>query len=93
MITRPYFSLRKSFTYTLLIAALAPLIFISQFVTNSIGETLFNQKEQQIQNAVSTIAKEIVVEFDRIQQSLNWLSRDRFNIQALDNILDRKSVV
>lgn len=32
-------------------------------------------------------AQEIVVEFDRIQQSLNWLSRDRFNIQALDNIL------
>lgn len=87
MITRPYFSLRKSFTYTLLIAALAPLIFIGQFVTSSIGETLFNQKEQQIQNAVSTIAQEIVVEFDRIQQSLNWLSRDRFNIQALDNIL------
>ncbi|WP_122032142.1 GGDEF domain-containing protein [Aliivibrio sp. EL58] len=87
MITRPYFSLRKSFTYTLLIASLAPLIFISQFVTSSIGETLFNQKEQQIQNAVSTISQEIVVEFDRIQQSLNWLSRDRFNIQALDNIL------
>ncbi|MGR6831683.1 GGDEF domain-containing protein [Aliivibrio wodanis] len=87
MISRPYFSLRKSFTYALLIASLAPLIFISQFLTSSISDTLFNQKEQQIQNAVSTIAQEIVVEFDRIQQSLNWLSRDRFNIQALDNIL------
>lgn len=87
MISRPYFSLRKSFTYVLLIASLAPLIFISQFLTSSISDTLFNQKEQQIQNAVSTIAQEIVVEFDRIQQSLNWLSRDRFNIQALDNIL------
>lgn len=87
MISRPYFSLRKSFTYALLVASLAPLIFISQFLTSSISDTLFNQKEQQIQNAVSTIAQEIVVEFDRIQQSLNWLSRDRFNIQALDNIL------
>lgn len=87
MISRPYFSLRKSFTYVLLIASLVPLIFISQFLTSSISDTLFNQKEQQIQNAVSTIAQEIVVEFDRIQQSLNWLSRDRFNIQALDNIL------
>ena len=87
MISRPYFSLRKSFTYALLIASLAPLIFISQFLTSNISDTLFNQKEQQIQNAVSTIAQEVVVEFDRIQQSLNWLSRDRFNIQALDNIL------
>ncbi|OCH06153.1 diguanylate cyclase [Aliivibrio fischeri] len=87
MISRPYVSLRKAFTYVLIICSLVPLIFISQFLTNSIGETLFNQKEQQIQNAVSTIAQEIVVEFDRIQQSLNWLSRDRFNIQALDNIL------
>ena len=87
MIRRPFLSLRKVFTYVLLITTLVPLLFISHFLTNSIGEKLLNQKEQQIQNAVSTIAQEIVVEFDRIQQSLNWLSRDRFNIQALDNIL------
>ena len=87
MISCPNFSLRKAFTYTLLIASLAPLIFISQFLTSSISDTLFNQKEQQIQSVVSTVTQEIVVEFDRIQQSLNWLSRDRFNIQALDNIL------
>ncbi|MDD9175246.1 GGDEF domain-containing protein [Aliivibrio sp. S2TY2] len=87
MISRPYFSLRKAFTYVLLIASLAPLIFISQFLTSRISDQLLSQKEHQIQNAVSTIAQEIVVEFDRIQQSLNWLSRDRFNIQALDNIL------
>ena len=87
MIRRPFLSLRKVFTYVLLITTLVPLLFISHFLTNSIGEKLLNQKEQQIQNAVSTIAQEIVIEFDRIQQSLNWLSRDRFNIQALDNIL------
>ncbi len=87
MIRRPFLSLRKVFTYVLLVTTLVPLLFISHFLTNSIGEKLLNQKEQQIQNAVSTIAQEIVVEFDRIQQSLNWLSRDRFNIQALDNIL------
>ena len=87
MIRRPFLSLRKVFTYVLLITTLVPLLFISHFLTNSIGEKLLNQKEQQIQNAVSTIAQEIVVEFDRIQQSLSWLSRDRFNIQALDNIL------
>jgi diguanylate cyclase (GGDEF)-like protein len=87
VIRRPFLSLRKVFTYVLLCTALIPLIFISHFLTNSIGEKLLNQKEQQIQNAVSTIAQEIVIEFDRIQQSLNWLSRDRFNIQALDNIL------
>ncbi|MDD9155078.1 GGDEF domain-containing protein [Aliivibrio sp. S4TY2] len=87
MISRPYFSLRKAFTYVLLIASLAPLIFISQFLTSRISDQLLSQKEHQIQNAVSTIAQEIVVELDRIQQSLNWLSRDRFNIQALDNIL------
>ncbi|PQJ84237.1 GGDEF domain-containing protein [Aliivibrio sifiae] len=87
MIRRPFLSLRKVFTYVLLITTLVPLLFISHFLTNSIGEKLLNQKEQEIQNAVSTIAQEIVVEFDRIQQSLNWLSRDRFNIQALDNIL------
>jgi diguanylate cyclase (GGDEF)-like protein len=87
VIRRPFLSLRKVFTYVLLITTLVPLLFISHFLTNSIGEKLLNQKEQQIQNAVSTIAQEIVIEFDRIQQSLNWLSRDRFNIQALDNIL------
>lgn len=87
MIRRPFLSLRKVFTYVLLITTLVPLLFISHFLTNSIGEKLLTQKEQQIQNVVSTIAQEIVVEFDRIQQSLNWLSRDRFNIQALDNIL------
>lgn len=87
MISRPFLSLRKVFTYVLLFTALAPLLFISHFLTNSIGQTLLDQKEQQVQNAVSTIAQEIVTEFDRIQQSLNWLSRDRFNIQALENIL------
>ena len=57
MIRRPFLSLRKVFTYVLLCTALIPLIFISHFLTNSIGEKLLNQKEQQIQNVVSTIAQ------------------------------------
>ncbi|MDN3616902.1 GGDEF domain-containing protein [Vibrio gallaecicus] len=83
----PKLSLRKVLAYFLIIGSVAPLIFASNSITKRIVQTDMQEKEKQISNIAGSIDSQLKEEFARIEHSLSWLSHDRFNIQAVDNIL------
>lgn len=83
----PKLSLRKVLAYFLILGSVAPLIFASNSITKRILQSDIQEKEKQISNIADSIDSQLAEEFSRIEHSLSWLSHDRFNIQAVDNIL------